>query len=549
LSPSDSPPDASADVSAEASSDASADASSDAARAPDLLAMRGITKRFAGVTALRDVSLTARAGEVLALMGENGAGKSTLIKILGGVQPADAGEIRIDGRAVVLDGVRAAKSFGIALIHQELMLAPNLDIAANIFLGNEGAGRRRSPLTRMLGPLPRGELNRKAATLLARVGLDLPPTTPVATMTVGQRQMVEIARALSAAARIIVMDEPTSSLSAQESGRLFDVIRQLRAEGVAIIYISHRMEEVQLLADRVTILRDGRHVGDLLRQEATTDKIVALMVGRELTGDYFPKKADPSPEAVTVGAAPLLEVKDLLVPGAPAGVSFQVRRGEILGFAGLVGAGRTELVETVFGVTPARSGTMTLAGEPFAPRRPRDAIRRGVCLAPEDRKRNGLVLPMSVAENSSLPNIGSYNRWGWLDRAAERRVAKVEVARLAIKTSSIDTRVVTLSGGNQQKVVLGKWLAMGPKLLILDEPTRGIDVGARAEIYRQVAALAADGVAILMVSSDMEEVIGMSDRVVVMRERRVAGVLDRSAFSQERIGALMTGARPAEVSA
>jgi ribose transport system ATP-binding protein len=497
--------------------------------------MRGITKRFAGVMALRDVSLTARAGEVLALMGENGAGKSTLMKILGGVQPADAGEIRIDGRLVDLEGVRAAKSLGIALIHQELMLAPNLDIAANIFLGGEG--------TAMLAPLPRGEMNRKAAWLLARVGLDAPPTTPVGALTVGQRQMVEIARALSAAARIIVMDEPTSSLSAQESARLFEVIRQLRTDGVGIIYISHRMEEVQLLADRVTILRDGRYVGDLARQEATTDKIVALMVGRELSGDYFPKKT------ATAGGEPLLEVKDLLVPGAPAGVSFQLRRGEILGFAGLVGAGRTELVETVFGVTPARSGTMTLAGSPFAPRRPRDAIRRGVCLAPEDRKRHGLVLPMSVVENSSLPGVGGYSRWGWLDRTTERRVAKTEVARLAIKTSSIDTKVVTLSGGNQQKVVLGKWLAMGPKLLILDEPTRGIDVGARAEIYRQMAALAAEGVAILMVSSDMEEVIGMSDRVVVMRERRVAGVLDRAAFSQERIGALMTGARPAEASA
>jgi ribose transport system ATP-binding protein len=522
--------------------------------------MRGITKRFAGVTALRNVSLTARAGEVLALMGENGAGKSTLMKILGGVQPADAGEVRIDGRLVDLEGVRSAKSLGIALIHQELMLAPNLDIAANIFLGGEG--------TAMLAPLPRGEMNRKAARLLARVGLDAPPTTPVGALTVGQRQMVEIARALSAAARIIVMDEPTSSLSAQESARLFEVIRQLRRDGVGIIYISHRMEEVQLLADRVTVLRDGRYVGDLPRQEATTDKIVALMVGRELSGDYFPKRTATTPttattttekttektsghpwETATSGGGPLLEVKDLLVPGAPAGVSFQLRRGEILGFAGLVGAGRTELVETIFGVTPARGGTMTLAGSPFAPRRPRDAIRRGVCLAPEDRKRHGLVLPMSVVENSSLPSVGGYSRWGWLDRTIERRVAKTEVARLAIKTSSIDTKVVTLSGGNQQKVVLGKWLAMGPKLLILDEPTRGIDVGARAEIYRQMAALAAEGVAILMVSSDLEEVIGMSDRVVVMRERRVAGVLDRAAFSQERIGALMTGARPAEASA
>jgi ribose transport system ATP-binding protein len=510
---------------------------------PALLEMRGITKRFAGVTALTDVSLTARAGQVLALMGENGAGKSTLMKILGGVQPADAGEIRIAGQPVTLEGVRDAKRLGIALIHQELMLAANLDIAANIFLGSEpGAGKLG-----LVAPLARREMNKQAAALLARVGLEEAPTTPVGALTVGQRQMVEIARALSASARIIVMDEPTSSLSAQESARLFDVIRQLRADGVAILYISHRMEEVQLLADRVTVLRDGRHVGDLERAAASTDKIVALMVGRELTGDYFPPR--PAVSSQTAAEAPLLEVEDLLVSGAPAGVSFQLRRGEILGFAGLVGAGRTELVETIFGVTPARSGTMRLGGRPFAPRRPRDAIRRGVCLAPEDRKRNGLVLPMSVAENSSLPNVGSYSRWGWLDRATERRVAQTEVARLGIKTSSIATKVVTLSGGNQQKVVLGKWLAMGPKLLILDEPTRGIDVGARAEIYRQVAALAAEGVAILMVSSDLEEVIGMSDRVVVMRERRVAGVLERAAFSPERIGALMTGAAKPEVAA
>jgi ribose transport system ATP-binding protein len=538
--------------------------------APDLLAMRGITKRFAGVTALADVSLTARAGEVLALMGENGAGKSTLIKILGGVQHADAGEIRIDGRLVAVDGARAAKALGIALIHQELMLAPNLDIASNIFLGSEGAGGlpekqpspgplerpRRDPQgrnptapTRLLAPLRRTEMNRKAASWLARVGLDSAPTTPVGALTVGQRQMVEIARALSAEARIIVMDEPTSSLSARESMRLFEVIRQLCADGVAVIYISHRMQEVQLLADRVTILRDGRHVGDLTRQESSTDKIVALMVGRELASDYFPKKPiDRSSEASGEGfGAPILDVKDLIVPGAPAGVSFQVRRGEILGFAGLVGAGRTELVETVFGVTPARSGTMALEGRLYAPRRPRDAIRRGVYLAPEDRKRHGLVLSMSVAENTSLPNIGSTSRWGWLDRAAERRVAEREVARLGIKTSSINTKVVTLSGGNQQKVVLGKWLAMSPKLLILDEPTRGIDVGARAEIYRQVAALTADGVAILMVSSDLEEVLGMSDRVVVMRERRLVGLLDRAALSQERIGALMTGSQTAEI--
>jgi ribose transport system ATP-binding protein len=497
--------------------------------APPRLEMRGIGKRFAGVTALRDVSLFARGGEVLALMGENGAGKSTLMKILGGVQPPDTGEIRIEGAPVVIDGVRSAKRLGIALIHQELMLAPNLDIAANIFLGNEGA-----PV--LLAPLARLGMIKKAVGLLARVGLPIAPTTQVGRLTVGQMQMVEIARALSTNARILIMDEPTASLSAAESEKLFEVIRKLRADGVCIIYISHRMEEVQMLADRVTVLRDGRWAGDLPRAEATSDKIVALMVGRELSGAYFPDKGGRTAGEV------VLDVHDLLVPGAPTGVSFQARRGEILGFAGLVGAGRTELMESIFGVRPARAGTMTLDGKAFAPRSPREAIARGVYLAPEDRKHHGLVLPMSITENTTLPNLGAYTRWGRLDGAAEQKVAEAEVKRMATRTPSVRQKVVTLSGGNQQKVVLGKWLAMSPKVLILDEPTRGIDVGARAEIYRHVAALAAGGIAVLVVSSDMEEVIGLCDRVLVMRERRPMGVLERDGISQARIGALMTGA-------
>jgi ribose transport system ATP-binding protein len=505
------------------------ESSSGGAAATPLLEMRGIGKRFAGVTALRDVSLTARAGEVLALMGENGAGKSTLMKILGGIQPPDTGQIRIDGQPVVLDGVRAAKRLGIALIHQELMLAPNLDIAANIFLGNEGA-----PV--LLAPLARSGMIKKAVGLLVRVGLPIAPTTQVGRLTVGQMQMVEIARALSTNARILIMDEPTASLSAAESEKLFEVIRKLRADGVCIIYISHRMEEVQMLADRVTVLRDGRWAGDLPRAEATSDKIVALMVGRELSGAYFPDKVGRTAGEV------VLDVHDLLVPGAPTGVSFQARRGEILGFAGLVGAGRTELMESVFGVRPARAGTMTLDGKPYAPKSPREAIERGVYLAPEDRKHHGLVLPMSITENTTLPNLAAYTRWGRLDGAAEQKVAEAEVKRMATRTPSVRQKVVTLSGGNQQKVVLGKWLAMSPKVLILDEPTRGIDVGARAEIYRHVAALAAGGIAVLVVSSDMEEVIGLCDRVLVMRERRPMGVLERDGISQARIGALMTGA-------
>jgi ribose transport system ATP-binding protein len=509
---------------------------------PPLLEMRVITKRFPGVVALAGVSLTLRAGEVLALMGENGAGKSTLMKILGGAQLPDEGEIFIDGRPVVLDGVGEAKRRGIALIHQELMLAPNLDIAANIFLGNE-----RVP--NLLMPLRRRELYRRAEVLLARIGLTLPPRTPVSRLTAGMMQMVEVAKALSLDARVIIMDEPTSSLTAGESAHLFTIIGQLKAAGIGIIYISHRMEEVLTLADRITVLRDGRYVGDLARAQATTDAIVTMMVGRELSGQYFPPRAPAGVPSAPPGAAtssapaatPVLTVEDLCVPGTPAGVSFSVARGEILGFAGLVGSGRTELMESIFGVNPADRGRMILDGKPFAPRRPRDAIRRGVYLAPEDRKRHGLVLPMSIAANTSLPSVGDYNRWGWLDRATERRVAEAEVARLRTRTPSIRQRVVNLSGGNQQKVVLGKWLAMRPHVLILDEPTRGIDVGAKAEIYRHMAGLAAQGIAIIMVSSDMEEIVGMSDRVVVMHQRRIKGELARGELTQERIARLMTG--------
>ncbi|XXS81677.1 sugar ABC transporter ATP-binding protein [Sorangium sp. So ce176] len=497
---------------------------------PSLLAMSAINKRFPGVVALQGVSLSLGPGEVLALMGENGAGKSTLMKILGGAQQPDEGEIRIDGKRVTLESVRAAKRLGIALIHQELMLAPNLDIAANIFLGNEGGGTGA-----LLRPLPKGDLYARAKELLQRVGLTLPPSTPVSSLTAGQMQMVEIAKALSLDARILIMDEPTSSLTSGESEHLFQIIHKLRSDGIGIVYISHRMEEVMALADRVTVLRDGRYVGDLTRAEATHEKIVSMMVGRELSAHYFPERGPRR------SAEPVLVVEGLVVPGAPAPISFSAERGEILGFAGLVGAGRTELMQTIFGVTPALGGRMTLEGKAFAPRRPRDAIDSGVYLAPEDRKRHGLVLPLSVAENTSLPDIGNYNRWGFLDRKRERRVAEAEVKRLRTKTPGVLQRVVNLSGGNQQKVVLGKWLAMSPRVLIVDEPTRGIDVGAKAEIYRHMAALAEEGITILMVSSDMGEIIGMSDRVVVMHERRIKGVLPRERLSQERIATLMTG--------
>jgi ribose transport system ATP-binding protein len=414
------------------------------------------------------------------------------------------------------------------------MLAPNLDISANIFLGNEQAPGG------IAGPIPRRRHYAEANRLLERVGLKAKATTPVSSLTTGQMQMVEIAKALSLNARIIVMDEPTASLTAGESEHLFGIIRKLREDGIGLVYISHRLDEVLELSDRITVLRDGRYVGDIQRSEATHDRIVQMMVGRELSNQYFPPRDERG-----VGES-VLEVRDVLVPGTPRGVSFTAKKGEILGFAGLVGAGRTELMETIFGVTPALGGSMTLLGKPYAPETPRDAIERGVFLAPEDRKHHGLVLPMSIAQNTSLPNLHNYARFGFLDRATERKVATAEVARLRTKTPSIQQLVVNLSGGNQQKVVLGKWLAMNPKILILDEPTRGIDVGAKAEIYRHMATLASEGITILMVSSDMEEILGMSDRVVVMHERRIKGVLERGQLSQHSIATLMTGANRGE---
>ena len=500
-----------------------------------LLVMRDISKRFAGALALDRVSLRLHAGEVLALMGENGAGKSTLMKVLSGVLAPDGGAIEIDGRPVRIGGVGDARRQGIALIHQELLLAPNLDIAANLFLNDE-VPRDGSRWGRLLRRVPRARLHERAGQLLARVGLALPASTPVSQLTTGQMQLCEIAKALGPEARILVMDEPTASLTAGESEQLFGIIRQLKSEGMGIIYISHRMDEVKLLADRISVLRDGRHVGDLARDEATHDEIVALMVGRQLSSQYFPVRvARPGKVA--------LEVRDLLVEGAPEGVSFKAYRGEILGFAGLVGSGRTELMEAIFGARPALSGTLRLGEQSFRASSPRQAIARGVYLAPEDRKRHGLVLPMSIAHNFSLPSVGRHARFGWLGRRAERRFADVEMKRANIRAKGAGQRVAELSGGNQQKVVLGKWLAMTPELLILDEPTRGIDVGAKAEIYRQMSALAEQGVSILMVSSDMEEILGMSDRVLVMRERRLVGVLEKSQLGPRPLARLMTGQR------
>lgn len=498
-----------------------------------LLAMRAISKRFGASLVLDQVSLRLERGEVLALMGENGAGKSTLMKVLGGVHAPDGGTIELDGQPAQIDGVRGAKRLGIALIHQEPLLAPNLDIAANLFLGNELLGE---PPTRLgwLRPVPAARVHARAAELLRRVGLERPTSTPLARLTAGERQLCEIARALGQCARILIMDEPTSSLGADESEQLFGIIRQLKADGIGIIYISHRLDEVLALADRVSVLRDGRYVGELARAEATHDAILTAMVGRQLSGQYFPERRG-------VRGSVALGVRELLVEGARVGCSFEAHHGEILGFAGLVGSGRSELMQAIFGAAPVLGGELRLDGELFRPASARGAIERGVYLVPEDRKRNGLVLPLSIAQNLSLPDLRRYRRRGLLDRRRERESAQRQMARLNIKANGTAQPVAQLSGGNQQKVVLGKWLAMAPRVLILDEPTRGIDLGARAEIYRHMAALAAEGVSILMVSSDMEEILGMSDRVVVMHERRIQGVLERGQLTPQRLARLMTG--------
>lgn len=493
----------------------------------NLLLMRGITKRFPGVVALDDVSLELAAGEVLAIMGENGAGKSTLMKILGGAYAPDAGEMFINGEPVAIRNVADAKRLGIALIHQELMLAPNLDVAGNIFLGNE------MRLGGMMNLLDRSAMNAAAKALLGRVGLRVAPTTPLRSLTVGQMQMVEIAKALALEARIIIMDEPTASLTVGESEHLFKIIALLKESKIGVIYISHRLEEVFRLSNRITVLRDGKRVGDVATKDATHDQVVSMMVGRALSA-WFPDRKSQF-------GGVILEARDVLVPGAPSGVNFDARRGEILGFAGLVGSGRTELMQVLFGAAPVLAGEIWLKGDRYQPRRPLDAIRHGIFLAPEDRKKHGLVLPMTVAQNISLPDIANYKPRAWLQRKTEQRVAGEQVARFRVKTPSIRQKVANLSGGNQQKIVLGKWLAMQPTILILDEPTRGIDVGAKAEIYRHMAELANQGITILMVSSDMEEVIGMSDRVVVMHERRIKGIINRADVTQERLASMMTG--------
>lgn len=491
-----------------------------------MLTVDRVSKRFAGVQALQDVSLSLSEGEVLAVLGENGAGKSTLMKILAGVQQSDTGSISIHGESVQLDSCRTAMSHGVVLIHQELNLADNLDIGANIFLGRE---------PRRFGLIDRRTIERESRRFLDMVGLDESPSKLVGELTIGRQQMVEIAKALSTEAKVLIMDEPTSSLSGRETERLFEVVKDLRKRGVSIIYISHRLGEVIELADRVTVLRDGKNAGDLAKNEITHDNMVRLMVGRDVS-KIFNRKPTTAHEV-------LFKVTNLVTPTWPQHrVSFEVRAGEIVGVSGLVGAGRTEVLRCLFGIDRALSGTIEMDGVTLQLDKPYDAIRNGIGLIPEDRKKEGLVLELPISANIGLAGLRKNQfAFGFLNKRQESDDAAKMIQQMRIRTPNAAQIVQFLSGGNQQKVVIGKWLALGPRLLLLDEPTRGIDVGAKQEIYRLMEDLAAQGLAILFVSSEMEEILGMSDRVLVMHEGRISGELARKDLSEEAVMYLATG--------
>lgn len=488
--------------------------------------MRGISKAFPGVQALSDVSFTLNAGEIHALVGENGAGKSTLMKVLTGGLRKDAGAILLRGRPVEITSPRGAIDQGIAIIHQELTLIPYLTVAQNIYLGREPRGP--AP-----GAVNWGALNRQASQLLARLGLDFRPTMLVSDLSIAQRQMVEIAKALSLNASIIAMDEPTSALSEREVEALFAFIRQLRSQGVGLIYISHRMAEIFALAERVTVMRDGRCVGTAPTSALTEARIINMMVGRTL-GELYPKTAAPQPEVV-------LAVQGLRRGKELQDISFVLHRGEVLGLAGLVGAGRTFVARALFGADPVEAGKIWLAGQPVRIGSPRQAIRLGIGFVPEDRKAQGLFLGMAVRHNISVTILSALSRLGVVDNRRRDALAKRYVDELGVRTPSIAQRVRNLSGGNQQKVVIARWLILNPKVLLLDEPTRGIDVGAKAEIYALISALAAQGMGILMISSELPEVLGISDRILVMREGKLMAEFSRAEATQDAVMTAATG--------
>jgi ABC-type sugar transport system ATPase subunit len=492
-----------------------------------VLGLEHISKSFPGVQALDDVGFEVRAGEVHALLGENGAGKSTLIKIVSGLYQPDAGTMRLDGAEVRFASPHDAQAAGIATIFQELLLFPELSVAENIFMGH-------APRTR-LGALDWAAMRAQAQDLLASLDIhDLDVTRLVGALTVGNRQRVEIAKALSQNARILIMDEPTAALTGADVERLFGIVRRLRERGVGIVYISHRLEEVFALADRVTVLRDGAYVGTRRVAETSTDELITMMVGRTID-NLFPKLP------AEIGR-PVLEVRGLSGEPLFRDVDLTLRAGEIVGLAGLVGAGRSELAQAIFGIRPAGSGEILLDGQPVRIDSPGQARRLGIAYVPEDRGTQGLIRPMRLRENLSLALLRQMTRGIFIDRAAETGLALRSIRQLNIRASGTEQVVEKLSGGNQQKVVLGKWLATAPRVLIMDEPTRGIDVGAKAEIHRLMSGLAKDGLAVLMISSELPEIMGMSDRILVMRGGTVVAEFTRAEASQEAIAAAMMSA-------
>jgi ABC-type sugar transport system ATPase subunit len=484
----------------------------------EVLVMRDIDKSFPGVHALKKVSLSIEAGEVHALIGENGAGKSTLMKILSGVYQSDGGEILINGRAVKIDLPEKATRLGISIIYQELNLMPNLSIAENIFVGRE---KRRGPFLDTAATIAEAEKYTR------EVGLQVSVGTPVQNLSIAQRQMVEVAKALSVNAKVIIMDEPTSSLTEPEVVILMGIIRKLRDQGTSIVFISHRLSEIFEISDRITVLRDGEVIDTVAASGCGEDALIHMMVGRSLT-DLFPKEAVPPGDVI-------LEAEHVSSGSMVRDVSFTLRRGEILGFAGLVGAGRSELMSVVFGFRRLDSGKIRIDGRELPPNSPVESIRRGIGFVPEDRKLQGLVLGMSLRENATLASLENVSGGGFIKSGEERKLADSYVDKLSIRTPGIEQKVQNLSGGNQQKVVIAKWLATHPKVLIMDELTRGIDVGAKKEIYNLITMLAKEGVGIILISSELPEVLGMSDRIIVMHEGMIKGELDRRDATQKRI--------------
>ena len=489
------------------------------------LSFREISKRFPGVLALDSVSLDIEKGDCHALIGENGAGKSTLGKILAGVHTADSGEIRFDNAVIYPTDPLSARRLGIAMVHQELAFCPNLTVAENLCLGD---------LPRKAGFVNRGEMRRIAQSMLDDIEADLSVDAPIGDLTTGQEQMVQIAAALGVNAQVIVMDEPTSSLSARESEHLFHLLGELKKRGITVIYVSHRMEEIFQLCDRVSVLRDGRHVATEPISETSPERVVQQMIGRTLT------ISNPAHVRCTTGPE-VLRVEGLASPGKFKDINFTLHAGEILGLAGLVGAGRSEVAQAIFGLDPLAEGQIFVHGQPVTIRSPQVALAYGIGFLPEDRKRQGLVLTMNCRENTSLAALPELTSGGFVRRSEERAVAEKYVNRLQVKAPGIDAPISGLSGGNQQKIALAKWLARHCKILIVDEPTRGVDVGAKSEIHQLLDELASEGTAILLISSELPEVMNLSRRIIVLREGAQMSELKRDEFSQPALMRLMAG--------